>query len=152
MSRFYRARGKRVLDLLLGGAALVILAPVIACVAVLVRVVLGSPVLFRQTRPGLRGEPFTLLKFRTMDGSARPGRATRCLMRIVSGGLGRVLAVDVARRAARAAQRRARRYEPGRSAAAADAVPRSLQLRSRRGGTRSCPVSPGGPRSTAATP
>jgi len=57
---------KRAIDIVAGGMALVVLSPVIAITAVLVRVRLGSPVLFRQERPGLNGDPFTLLKFRTM--------------------------------------------------------------------------------------
>ncbi len=46
--------------------ALILLAPVWLTVAGLVRLKLGSPVLFRQERPGLRGRPFTIYKFRTM--------------------------------------------------------------------------------------
>ncbi|XVX20478.1 sugar transferase [Actinomycetota bacterium] len=61
-----RYRGKRALDLAVAAPALVLSLPVQAVVAVLVRRRLGSPVLFRQTRPGLQGEPFELLKFRTM--------------------------------------------------------------------------------------
>jgi lipopolysaccharide/colanic/teichoic acid biosynthesis glycosyltransferase len=57
---------KRVFDLVLAGIALVLALPVIAIVALAVRGVLGSPVLFRQTRPGLCGKPFTIFKFRTM--------------------------------------------------------------------------------------
>lgn len=57
---------KRLLDVLGALAAIVILSPVIALVALLVRFKLGNPVLFRQQRPGLHGRPFTLLKFRTM--------------------------------------------------------------------------------------
>src|SRR3954464_11702067 len=45
---------------------MLILSPVILLVALLVRIKLGSPVLFRQQRPGLYGRPFMLLKFRTM--------------------------------------------------------------------------------------
>jgi lipopolysaccharide/colanic/teichoic acid biosynthesis glycosyltransferase len=45
---------------------LIVLSPLIAAVAAGVRWVLGSPVLFRQTRPGLGGAPFTIVKFRTM--------------------------------------------------------------------------------------
>lgn len=69
---------KRLLDVVTAGAALVLLAPVIVLVALLVRAKLGSPVLFRQERPGLEGRPFTLIKFRTMldardaDGALRP--------------------------------------------------------------------------------
>ena len=61
-------RGKRVLDLCIAVPALVALSPVLAAIAGAVRVTMGSPVLFRQQRPGLQGEPFTLLKFRTMTG------------------------------------------------------------------------------------
>ena len=57
---------KRAFDLLIAAVALVLLAPVLAITALLVRVGLGSPVLFRQQRPGLHGAPFTLIKFRTM--------------------------------------------------------------------------------------
>jgi lipopolysaccharide/colanic/teichoic acid biosynthesis glycosyltransferase len=59
-------RGKRALDLLFGVPALVLSLPVQAVVALAVRRRLGSPVVFRQTRPGLGGEPFELRKFRTM--------------------------------------------------------------------------------------
>jgi len=63
---FYRRRGKRLFDLAVSIAALVLLAPLLAAVALAVRWGLGSPVLFRQARPGLGGRPFTLLKFRTL--------------------------------------------------------------------------------------
>jgi sugar transferase EpsL len=59
--------GKRAADLLLASLAIVILSPVLLFVAVLVRILLGKPVLFRQRRPGLHGLPFTCLKFRTMN-------------------------------------------------------------------------------------
>lgn len=62
----YRAFGKRLLDLALAIPALILLSPVLALLALLVRLRLGSPVLFRQQRPGLHGQPFTMLKFRTM--------------------------------------------------------------------------------------
>jgi lipopolysaccharide/colanic/teichoic acid biosynthesis glycosyltransferase len=62
----YRAFGKRLLDLAVAAAALVLLAPVLLLVALVVRLRLGGPVLFRQQRPGLRGKPFVLYKFRTM--------------------------------------------------------------------------------------
>jgi lipopolysaccharide/colanic/teichoic acid biosynthesis glycosyltransferase len=57
---------KRTFDLVFGFIALVIALPVIAVLAIAVRIALGSPVLFRQTRPGLHGKPFTIFKFRTM--------------------------------------------------------------------------------------
>ena len=63
---FYRRWGKRTLDLFLTLFGLVVLSPVLLLIALLVRLLLGSPVLFRQKRPGFGGRPFTLLKFRTM--------------------------------------------------------------------------------------
>lgn len=62
----YKAFGKRAIDLILGMSALILLSPILAIVAILVRVKIGSPVLFRHQRPGLNGRPFILLKFRTM--------------------------------------------------------------------------------------
>ena len=66
MFPFYRLTGKRIFDLLITILALFLLSPVLALLALLVRIKLGSPVLFRQKRPGLHGRPFTLYKFRTM--------------------------------------------------------------------------------------
>jgi lipopolysaccharide/colanic/teichoic acid biosynthesis glycosyltransferase len=57
---------KRAFDLTASSCALVVLSPVLAATAVAVRLFIGSPILFRQTRPGLHGEPFEILKFRTM--------------------------------------------------------------------------------------
>lgn len=58
--------GKRIFDLLVTGMLLIALAPVLIVLALLVRCLIGSPVLFKQTRPGLYGMPFTIFKFRTM--------------------------------------------------------------------------------------
>lgn len=66
MSAVRYDRVKRALDLAVGGAALVVSAPVQLAVAALVRARLGSPVLFRQDRPGKDGRVFQLVKFRTM--------------------------------------------------------------------------------------
>lgn len=67
---------KRALDVLAAGAGLVVLSPVMLATAVAVRLFLGSPVLFRQVRPGLHARPFELVKFRTMldacDASGAP--------------------------------------------------------------------------------
>ncbi|UIJ36308.1 sugar transferase [Allobranchiibius sp. GilTou73] len=60
------AVAKRAFDLALAVPALILTAPLQAVVAVAVRRRLGSPVLFRQTRPGLHGRPFQMLKFRSM--------------------------------------------------------------------------------------
>lgn len=57
---------KRVLDIVVASTLIVLLAPVLAVVALLVRLDSRGPVLFRQTRTGLRGRPFAILKFRTM--------------------------------------------------------------------------------------
>ncbi len=59
-------RSKRALDLAIASIGLVILSPVFLVVAILVRIWLGSPVLFRQRRPGFKEKPFNLYKFRTM--------------------------------------------------------------------------------------
>jgi len=74
-----RKRGsivKRMFDVAVAGAALVILIPVILITAAVLRLNLGSPVLFRQTRAGLYGKPFCLYKLRTMsdarDSGGRP--------------------------------------------------------------------------------
>jgi lipopolysaccharide/colanic/teichoic acid biosynthesis glycosyltransferase len=58
---------KRLFDVALSAVGIVILSPVLILIALLVRMLQGSPVLFRQTRPGLKGVPFQLYKFRTME-------------------------------------------------------------------------------------
>lgn len=57
---------KRIFDIVGAGLALFLLSPVLAIVAYSVFRQMGAPVLFRQTRPGLHGKPFEMLKFRTM--------------------------------------------------------------------------------------
>jgi len=57
---------KRAFDLFVAAAALVVLFPFLLVLALVVRLFVGSPVLFRQLRPGFKGRPFTCLKFRTM--------------------------------------------------------------------------------------
>ena len=63
---FYEKFIKRPLDFLLALLAVILLSPILLATAVLVRVKLGSPVLFRQERPGRYGRIFRLMKFRTM--------------------------------------------------------------------------------------
>ena len=57
---------KRLLDIIIASIALILLSPLYAFVAYKVKKNLGSPVLFRQVRPGLHGKPFEMIKFRTM--------------------------------------------------------------------------------------
>ena len=57
---------KRLFDLILTLPGLVLISPLLGLIGVLVRIFLGSPVLFRQMRPGKGGEPFDVYKFRTM--------------------------------------------------------------------------------------
>jgi sugar transferase EpsL len=64
---------KRVVDLVVSIAALLLLAPALVVIAVMIRLTMGGSVLFRQRRPGLHGHPFTMMKFRTMT-DARDGQ------------------------------------------------------------------------------
>ena len=61
---------KRYIDTLVAALVLLLFAPLLACIALVVRLRMGRPVFFRQVRPGYRNKPFTLLKLRTMN-SAR---------------------------------------------------------------------------------
>jgi sugar transferase EpsL len=69
---------KRLFDLSFALIALVILSPIIFVIAILVRIFIGTPILFKQQRPGYKGRPFLIYKFRTMtnrvgrDGSLLP--------------------------------------------------------------------------------
>ncbi len=66
---------KRFLDIIVSGVALFVFSPVIAAVAVIIRMRIGSPVLFTQKRPGLHGKAFLLYKFRSMrDAVGRDGQ------------------------------------------------------------------------------
>ncbi|MEH7019913.1 sugar transferase [Priestia megaterium] len=62
----YKICFKRLLDFILSLAAIIILSLVLLIVSILVRVKLGSPILFKQDRPGINGKIFTMYKFRTM--------------------------------------------------------------------------------------
>jgi sugar transferase EpsL len=66
-------RSKRLFDLFFSLIALLLTSPVMLLIAVIVRLFLGSPILFRQQRPGYLGRPFFILKFRTMT-SARDSK------------------------------------------------------------------------------
>jgi lipopolysaccharide/colanic/teichoic acid biosynthesis glycosyltransferase len=76
---------KRAFDVVVSVGCLVALSPLLAVLALTVRLTLGSPVLFRQTRPGLHGRPFTLYKFRSMrlaEGGAAGAREGEQLTRL----------------------------------------------------------------------
>ena len=66
-SGIYRRFFKRPMDFLLALIAIVLLSPVMLIIAILVRIKLGKPILFKQERPGLNEEIFTIYKFRTMS-------------------------------------------------------------------------------------
>lgn len=63
---FYEKYVKRMFDIIISLTALILLSPVLLAVAVLVRIKLGSPVIFHQQRPGYHGKVFGLCKFRSM--------------------------------------------------------------------------------------
>ena len=65
---------KRLMDIIIAGAALVLLSPLLAILALAIMATMGRPILFRQLRPGREGKPFNIVKFRTMR-APRPGEA-----------------------------------------------------------------------------
>lgn len=78
---------KRLIDVVGASLALVVLSPLIAAVAATVKFRIGSPVLFRQMRPGLDGEPFEIIKFRTMtDDMSADGQPLPDDQRLVDAG------------------------------------------------------------------
>ncbi len=90
------SRAKRALDIAVSLLLLAVLLPLLACLAAMVRIRLGSRVIFRQVRPGLGERPFVLVKFRTMvdarDSSGRVLPDERRVTRI--GGILRSTSVD----------------------------------------------------------
>ncbi len=68
-SRAYRSWGKRFLDIIGASAGLVLFGPVLGIAALVVRIQMGTPVFFRQNRPGKGARPFTIYKLRTMTDS-----------------------------------------------------------------------------------
>ncbi len=63
---------KRLFDLILTIPGLLVISPILAVLALLVRLFHGSPIVFTQTRPGYRGQAFTMYKFRSMTNATRP--------------------------------------------------------------------------------
>ncbi|MEK5214643.1 sugar transferase [Psychrobacillus sp. FSL H8-0487] len=66
MNGFYKRYVKRIIDFILSLMAIIVLSPILLIVAILVRVKLGGPILFKQERPGLHEKIFMMYKFRTM--------------------------------------------------------------------------------------
>jgi lipopolysaccharide/colanic/teichoic acid biosynthesis glycosyltransferase len=78
---------KRGFDILTSALLLILFSPLILAVAILVRLKLGSPVLFRQVRPGFGGQPFRMVKFRSMAHATGPdGRPLSDAERLTSFG------------------------------------------------------------------
>jgi sugar transferase EpsL len=69
---FYQRTGKRLMDVAIASLVILLFSPVWLMVALLVRLRMGSPVLFRQQRPGLDALPFRMFKFRTMTDKKAP--------------------------------------------------------------------------------
>lgn len=61
---------KRLIDIFISLVCLILLLPVVICIYIIIRISDGSPVIFRQERPGYKAHPFTLYKFRTMTNDA----------------------------------------------------------------------------------
>lgn len=86
-SVLYRRFGKRIFDLTAAAVLLLVLVPVILLVAILIRLKLGSPILFAQQRPGKTGRIFSIKKFRSMtDGRDSTGNLLPDLERLTSFG------------------------------------------------------------------
>lgn len=62
----YQKIGKRIFDVIVSSLLLVILSPLLIFLSMLVRIKFGSPIFFKQIRPGYQGKPFTIYKFRSM--------------------------------------------------------------------------------------
>ena len=77
---FYKKYGKRALSIICSGGALVVLSPVMLVTSLMVRSKLGTPVIFRQERPGKNEKSFYLYKFRSMT-DARDENGNLCLSR-----------------------------------------------------------------------
>lgn len=83
----YQKWGKRVFDLTLACTLIVVAAPLMILIALLVRIKLGSPVLFRQERTGLHGEAFVMSKFRSMNPPPANGTPVDDAERLTSFGM-----------------------------------------------------------------
>src|ERR1035437_2470877 len=90
VSRLYQRHGKRAVDCCVSFLALVLVSPLLIIISIVVRARLGSPVLFRQPRPGLNERTFIMLKFRSMtDTRNRNGELLPNALRVTR--VGRIL-------------------------------------------------------------
>ena len=86
----YRLFGKRLIDIVLSLIAIIILSPVYLIIAIVVRIQMGSPILFSQDRIGKDEKVFKLYKFRSMtnakdkDGNLLPDKDYKCLESFLS--------------------------------------------------------------------
>ena len=71
--KLYQSLIKRIFDVTVSTVAIALLSPLLLLLAFLVRLKIGSPILFTQTRPGLHGKPFKIYKFRTMTNARDAG-------------------------------------------------------------------------------
>ena len=116
---------KRLFDLVFSLILVIMLLPLLALLAILVYIDLGSPVLFRQQRPGLLGKPFTFYKFRTMNnGTDEDGRLLPDEARLsASGKCLRKTSLDELPQLFNVIRGR---YEPCRPPPPVDGIPRSV--------------------------
>ena len=63
----YKKFGKRILDFFISLIALIVLAPIILIIAIIIKIILGDPIIFKQKRPGKDEKIFILYKFRSMS-------------------------------------------------------------------------------------
>ena len=118
------ARSKRLFDLVGATLLLIVLSPVVSVVAVLVRLRLGRPIIYRQQRPGLGGRPFTHLQVPD-DATRPPTRTAGSAKRRAYAAVRPAPSGPEPRRAARALERRQGRHEPRRTTAPDRRVPAS---------------------------
>lgn len=84
----YRSFGKRIFDLIIVVPSIILASPLFILLVILVRVFIGSPVFFTQLRPGYKGKPFTIIKFRTMTNARdRDGKLLPDAHRLVPFGM-----------------------------------------------------------------
>jgi lipopolysaccharide/colanic/teichoic acid biosynthesis glycosyltransferase len=69
--KLYERLIKRILDIILSGIAIVVLAPVFIIISIIIKIKLGSPIIFKQQRVGLNNKIFTMYKFRTMNNNKK---------------------------------------------------------------------------------